>query len=163
MPHRLQNPKWPTGSGKVPTSRMTEKKYGVKNRKNEKIMSLIVVTNIVTSRPPKCRLTGTPTACAKSVRGATEWYFYHSLSQPATQPANHQTTFILSMLCSVPTQIDSAKYVRCPPLSVYVFLHHNCSPPSQFTFFSVRCPSLSPSPNVVKCAFATLCSSFDFK
>ena len=36
-------------------------------RKKEKIMSFIVATNVIASRPPKRRLTGTPTSCAKNI------------------------------------------------------------------------------------------------
>ena len=36
-------------------------------KKKSKIISFIVATNVVASRPPECRPTGTPTACAKNV------------------------------------------------------------------------------------------------
>ena len=38
-----------------------------KKKKNEKIMTFIVATNVVASRPPKRRPTGTPHASANDV------------------------------------------------------------------------------------------------
>ena len=35
-----------------------------KKRKKEKIMTFLVATNVVASRPPERRPTGTPSACA---------------------------------------------------------------------------------------------------
>ena len=77
MPYRLQNPKWPTGSGKFfgQSKQLSQNKFfhlstpsrgKVDNGEEEKmgggekkIMSFIVATNVVASRP-----TGTPHARA---------------------------------------------------------------------------------------------------
>ena len=78
--------------------------------------------------------------------------FPHPASQPATQPASHPAsrvpTLILSILCGVPTLIVplSTRYVRCPPLPVYVFSHPNCFPHKKVC-------AVSPPPNLrVFCA-----------
>ena len=56
-PHRLQNPKWPPGG--------PEMADGVwKEKKEKKIITFLVATNVVASQPPERRPTGTPTARA---------------------------------------------------------------------------------------------------
>ena len=90
LAHRLQNQKWPLGGSKMadrvwkgayplifghsrqllpnkffdPITPSMRKVDDRENRKNEKIMSFIVPTNIVASRPPERQPTGRPTACA---------------------------------------------------------------------------------------------------
>ena len=59
LAHRLRNPKWPPGSGKVSTSRF----LGTPVKRM--IISFIVATNVIAIRPPKRRLTGTLTTYAK--------------------------------------------------------------------------------------------------
>ena len=55
----LKDPVWE----KVATEKKEWKKW-----KNEKIMTFIVATNVVASRPLERRPTGMPTACAKSLK-----------------------------------------------------------------------------------------------
>ena len=51
----------------TPPMRKVDDKGGKNEKKQEKkIMLFIVATNIVASRPPERRLTGTPIACANS-------------------------------------------------------------------------------------------------
>ena len=44
-----------------------EKKKKEKEKIKEKIMSFLVATNVIASRPPERQPTGTPHACAKSI------------------------------------------------------------------------------------------------
>ena len=69
-PHRLLNPKWPMRSGDPSTPSMRkgdngEKKEKRKEKKRKKIKTFLVATNVVASRPPERRPTGTPTTRAK--------------------------------------------------------------------------------------------------
>ena len=93
-PHRLQNqkwplagPKWPTGSGKLHSpprflgtpvnfslmrflirALLYEKSRRRRNKTREKKMLFIVATNVVASRPPEQRPTGTPHTRSKNVQ-----------------------------------------------------------------------------------------------
>ena len=95
-PHHLPNPKWPPGGPKTadgvwkgvypkifgrsrqlslnkffdpsaPSMRNVDDGKKEKKKIKEKIMSFLVATNVVASRPPNRRPTGTPHACANSV------------------------------------------------------------------------------------------------